>query len=176
MVTKKKATAKKTVAKKEAVTKVPEHTHSSAKTDDLLMQNFVGLQKVIVDLSLKLNGLTEQISQLLKLFEMSAETIVKKEFKVDKESNQELMKRLDLITEQNKLVARGFTLMHEKPAEEMPRTNTAPVPFQRTQGNIQPMTAPIAPRQNVQPATTQAPVVQRENTMEVPGSEEEETA
>lgn len=176
MVTKKKAIKKKTVTKKEAVAKIPEHTHSSPKTDDLLMQNFVGLQKVIVDLSLKLNDLTNQVSQLLKLFETSAETIVKQEFKVDRESNQDLMKKLDLIIEQNKLVARGFTLMHEKPInQEMQQsiTNAAPVPFQRAQVNREQISIPRQENQGIPIPSTQAPkpTEQRENTVEVPGSE-----
>ena len=171
MVTKKKA-----IKKKSAPVKIPEHTHSSTKTDDLLIQNFVGLQKVIIDLSLKINDLTNQVSQLLKLFEISAETIVKKEFKVDNEANQELMKRLDLITEQNKLVARGFTLMHEKPAEEIMKpsvSNAAPIPFQRMQGNTQQLNT--RPVQNKEQEYVPKPIEQRQNTMEVPGTEEEET-
>jgi len=155
----------------------------TGKEDDLLLQNFVSLQKVLVDLSLKVNDLTINVSKLLKLFELSAETLVKKDFNIERENEQEILKKIDLLLEQNKLVARGFTLMHEKPVEEQipqSRTNMAPVAFQRTQGALiqsQSQQQNIPQRNPVQnPEYAPRPVVKEDTMMEVPGSDEETSA
>jgi len=58
--------------KKEAKTK-----SSLSKTEKLLIENFVKLQKVMTNQATKLENLTLQISKLLQLFEISAKSFVK---------------------------------------------------------------------------------------------------
>jgi hypothetical protein len=180
---KKKAVKKKSVKVKEKQDSFKPQTKPTqkinSKADDLLMQNFVGLQKVIVDLSLKLNDLTINLSKLLKLFELSAETLVKKDFNIERENEKDILRKLDSLLEQNKLVARGFTLMHEKPTEEnfiSQRTNMAPIAFQRTQGGLQQSSSnvpQINPSSNFQQEFVPKPVQKKDSSVEVPGSEEE---
>jgi len=55
------------------------------ETEKLLVENFVSLQKVLVNLSGKFDELTRQISELLKLFEDSAKVIVRNEMEKKKE-------------------------------------------------------------------------------------------
>jgi len=78
-----------------------------------LTANFVSLQKIMVDSSEKISKLTNQISQLLELFEVSAKTFAEKDFKGDKE----IAERLDKLMEQNKVIAKGLTLFADTPSK-----------------------------------------------------------
>ena len=90
------------------------------KIERILIENFVSLQKVMTHLSHKFEGLTNQISKLLEIFEMSAKSIAEKEYNSGKKEEEikELMDKMDKIIEQNKILARGLTLLHEKSSEE----------------------------------------------------------
>lgn len=95
-------------------------TASEKKVENALIENFISLQKVMVNLSVKFDGLTGQISKLLDLFEISAKTLAEKEFVTDKEKkdNREVLDKMDQIVDQNKILARGLTLMHDRITEE----------------------------------------------------------
>jgi len=80
-----------------------------------LIQNFINLQKVMTNLSIKFDSLSDQMSRLLQLFEISAKTFVtKQEEVVDKKEDHELVKKLDALLDQNKTIAKGLTLVEEK--------------------------------------------------------------
>ncbi|MCR4327525.1 MAG: hypothetical protein NUV46_03010 [Nanoarchaeota archaeon] len=85
------------------------------ETEKLLVENFVSLQKVLVNLSGKFDDLTRQISELLKLFEDSAKIIVKNEMEKKKEDKgeRELLDTMISVLDQNKVIARGLTLIYE---------------------------------------------------------------
>ncbi|MFH1801782.1 MAG: hypothetical protein ABH804_03060 [archaeon] len=80
-----------------------------------LFENFVSLQKVLVNLSLKVDSLTKQISTLLELFEISAKALVEKDYNFEKENkdNKKIIEKIDNLLDQNKIIAKGMTLMHE---------------------------------------------------------------
>ncbi|MFH0831385.1 MAG: hypothetical protein V1886_00750 [archaeon] len=94
-------------------------------TADLLIGNFISLQKVLTEVSGKLSTLTEQISNLLKLFESSA-----KNFKERKEQQKTevrgLTEKLNELTEQNKTIARGLSMVEEEMTSE--KTKPKPLP------------------------------------------------
>lgn len=100
-----------------------------------LIANFVSLQKVLVHLSSKFDDLSGNLSKLLELFEISAKTLAEKELTepsvvTNEETSNELRKvseKLNNLLEQNKVIARGLTLMYEK----MPGQQVSPVPIQR---------------------------------------------
>ena len=120
--TKKKISKKKTRTKK---ANSPE-THIETK----LIENFVSLQKVMVNLSIKFDGLTNQISKLLELFEISAKTLTEKEinFGIENKENKKIAERLDSLLDQNKTIARGLTLIHEhkiNPSEKTPEIKSS---------------------------------------------------
>jgi RNA-binding protein YhbY len=98
----------------------------------VLVENFVSLQKVMVNLSVKFDGLTKQISKLLDLFEISAKELAKKDIESDKAGkNKKIIEKIDNLFEQNKVIARGLTLIHEKiPGEEPETTEQKPQQFQ----------------------------------------------
>ena len=114
------------VIKKEEVSKVGSKSISSkwiSSGDKLefngnleikLIENFVSLQKVMTHLSEKFDGLSNNISKLLELFELSATALAKKDINFTKPMDEEkIMGKLNNILEQNKIIARGMALMGE---------------------------------------------------------------
>jgi hypothetical protein len=90
--------------------------HVGNSTERILVQNFVSLQKVMVTLSDKLIILNNQTSKLLDLFEVSARTLARKDFdlgKREKEDTKKIIDKLENLSEQNKIIAKGLTLIHE---------------------------------------------------------------
>jgi hypothetical protein len=83
---------------------------SDTKVEKVLIENFVSLQKVMTNLAVKFDSLSGQISKLLELFELSAKTLAEKDFSQDKK----LSEKLDNILDQNKIIAKGVSLLHER--------------------------------------------------------------
>lgn len=86
----------------------------------ILIENFVSLQKVMTNLSSKFDNLAGQISKLLELFEISAKALAEKDFGDEKEKkdNKKVLEKIDNLLEQNKIIARGVTLLHESSHEQ----------------------------------------------------------
>jgi len=96
-------------------------TPGKIKVEKILIENFVSLQKVMTNLSIKFDSLTNQISRLLELFEISAKALAEKEFNLEKvdRDDKKIINKIDNLLEQNKTIARGLTLMHERiPGQE----------------------------------------------------------
>ena len=127
---KKKAVAKKPVKKKQSKLSTKVHkkhrkpritqTSSEVTVEKILIQNFVSLQKVMTNLSMKFDHLTNQISKLLELFEISAKSLAEKEFNLEKfdRDDKKVVEKIDSLLEQNKTIARGLSLIHEKAPEQ----------------------------------------------------------
>lgn len=83
--------------------------------EKVLIENSIMLQKVMTNLAIKFDGLSSKISKLLELFEVSAKALADKDFDIGKESenSNEVTEKLDSLIEQNKIIARGLTLIHE---------------------------------------------------------------
>lgn len=108
--------AKKSVNKKKSTKKKSSNVsrvHSRSNSEKMLMENFVALQKIMVDLSSNFEILNKKLTSLLTLFEDSAKTLVKRDLDFGKKDDEEAMKKLDTLLEQNKLIAKGLTLMHD---------------------------------------------------------------
>ncbi len=88
-------------------------------TNEILVENFVSLQRVMTNLSIKFDNLTTQISKLLELFEISAKTLAEKNPNLEG-NTEEVVKKLDNLLEQNKVIARGLTLLHESNSPQLP--------------------------------------------------------
>lgn len=97
----------------------------------ILVENFVALQKVMVNLSAKLDNQNTQLTRLLNLFELSAKSLAKKGFKLEGSEagipSKEVMDKLGELSEQNKVIARGMTLIHET-VQAPPPAFAAPAP------------------------------------------------
>lgn len=93
----------------------------NSSTEKILVENFVALQKVMVNLSSKFDNLTKQISELLNLFEISAKSLAEKDFDMEqnKKDNKEIVTKLNTLLDQNKILAQGLSLLHEPEPEHM---------------------------------------------------------
>ncbi len=94
-VKKKSVARKKPTIKRVYVRSSPSHGLDD-KTKNLLVENFVGLQKVVVELTTRMDSLVANMAKLLSLFESSAESLVKKNFEID-----EVKKKKPMIKEEN---------------------------------------------------------------------------
>ena len=134
----KKSVEKKIVIKpsKEKSTDIP---RKNQDVENILIENFVSLQKVMSNLSVKFDSLTTQISKLLELFEMSAKALAEKDFDLEKNNreNAKILEKIENVLEQNKTIARGLTLMHEKINEPANYPSQIQVPRIQTQQNSQ---------------------------------------
>jgi transcriptional regulator NrdR family protein len=148
----KKAVKKKPIRKKaikRAIKKTPRkkptevHSHSTKeiKVEKALIENFIGLQKVMVNLSSRFDELSGQISKLLNLFEVSARAMAKKDF--DRSQDPDLKKvldKLDNLTQQAGLIGHGLALIHKVNEEKHRDKEIRPTHFKP-----QPSPTPVNP-------------------------------
>jgi len=120
-VKKKKTTSKKKPTSKNKPVKNPPTKKSKIKEEDkkierILIENFVGLQKVMVNLSVKFEELSNKISKLLEIFEISAKALAEKDLTIEQTARDDskIIQEIGNLSNQNKVIARGLTLMHEK--------------------------------------------------------------
>jgi hypothetical protein len=131
-----------------------------SQVNKVLVENFVSLQKVMVDTSIKFDNLAGQISKLLELFEISAKSLAEKDFESEKISkdNKKILERIEAILEQNRTIARGLTLMNEKIEDTITTTEVVePLPplfpntqfssqqFNNSNNQINPVPKPLPP-------------------------------
>ncbi len=150
------------VGKKEVKNNYPK-PNKNIQIDKILVENFVSLQKVMTNLAVKFDNLSNQISRLLELFEISAKTLAEKDYS-GKEGDKKVIEKLDSLLEHNKVIAKGIALLHEKgmPEEQevviMPQQQISqpiqPVQLIREQMQLR-QNIPRMPQQNM-PRITEA--------------------
>lgn len=131
----KKKTKKKTTRKKRGSTKIKYESVKEIKLDKVLTDNFVALQKVMVNLSKKFDDLSGEISKLLNLFEISAKSLAKREMESEGESKDTkiILEKLDTLSKHAGLIGRGLALIHEQgkgreeKSPEMQKPSPAPI-------------------------------------------------
>ena len=84
-----------------------------------LLENLVALQKINLDLTEKFDKLAGEISQLLTLFEVTARTFAKNAPAGEYEKDKEFLEKIDKLLDQNKVLAKGLTLVEERLRERM---------------------------------------------------------
>jgi hypothetical protein len=103
--------------------------------EKILVENFVSLQKVMTNLAVKFDNLSDQISKLLELFEISAKAMAEKGYSMGED--KKILEKLDALLEHNKVIAKGIALLHERgmPEEQevviMPQEQFSQPPPQR---------------------------------------------
>lgn len=110
------------MSKKRATHHASHHAehHSSPHTlEDKIAHNLIELQKVHVNLAEKFEKLSDQISSLLALFEMAARNFAKQPQIQSMEKDKEFLTKIDQLLDQNKVLAKGLTLMEEKMRERL---------------------------------------------------------
>ena len=91
--------------------KILKKSMNSKEREELLIENFVGLQKAMTNLSIKFEQLSDNISKLLGVFELSAKNLIEGG---SKESDADLLRKIDSLLDQNKTIAKGLVLMEGK--------------------------------------------------------------
>jgi len=102
--------------------KIIKKTPVEKKIDKALINNFIALQKIMVNFSAKFDNLSNQISKLLELFEISAKSLARKDFEEDKENKdiKKILEKLDNVSQQAGLIGKGLALIHEVTSEKEP--------------------------------------------------------
>ena len=101
------------------------------EVEQALIENFIQLQKVLTNLTLKFDELSSNMSRLLQLFELAAKNFSEKG---DGKSSldHDFLKKLDALLDQNKVISKGIMMMEEKVRNRTdPNANAArprPVP------------------------------------------------
>jgi seryl-tRNA synthetase len=119
--------AKNSMQKKNDLPTQQKRVYTKSK-EDLLIENFVGLQKAMTNLSIKFENLSDNISRLLEVFELSAKDQL---VKSPKEEDKELLNKINSLLDQNKTIAKGLVLIEEKVRDRMPSSANLP------RGNVQ---------------------------------------
>jgi len=98
---------------------VSKSSANSLNVEKALIENFIALQKVMTNLAIKLDNLSTKTGKLLDLFEISAKAIAEKDLSLDggpsKKVVADMSGKLDKLLDQNKVLAKGVSLLHEIP-------------------------------------------------------------
>jgi len=158
----KKILKRKIVSKKKKLVAEPK----KQSINQQLVENLISLQKVNLHTAERFEVLSKQISELVLLFEKAANEISK----APGIENKELSEKLDRLIEQNRLVAKGITLLEERTREDEMQTPTKPIqiPTAQPQSPAQPVAKEITPSK-VQPQKKQAKNKESEEKPETPG-------
>ena len=114
---------KKTASQKEEKIMPDSASHNEA-LQQTLINNSIILQKVMTNLSLKIDGLTDQISKLLDLFEISAKSFAEKDFEGEASTQRKIIEKLDELIAQNKKMQEIKTnLPQTETQQEYPQEN-----------------------------------------------------
>lgn len=106
---------------KKSVNKVHIATHDTERLNAILVENFVNLQKSVTHLALKFDSMSDQMTKLLTLFEISARSFAEKlnTSVPEIEKDREFLDKLNKLLDQNKTIAKGLTIMEEKLRERV---------------------------------------------------------
>ncbi len=109
----KKTSQKKSTSNKKTTTKKPAKKRLTARErEEILIENFVGIQRAMTNLSEKFSKLSDNLSRLLEVYEEAAKGFVSGENSGT--GNTDLIRKIDSILEQNKTIAKGLVLVEEK--------------------------------------------------------------
>ncbi|MEK6898691.1 MAG: hypothetical protein AABW79_01185 [Nanoarchaeota archaeon] len=117
---------------------------STSRIEDTLLHNLTELQKVHIHLLERFDKLATNLSQLLALFETAAHSF-STQSPIVNEKDKDFLEKIDRLLEQNKVIAKGLTLVEEKmrerlygqntpqqmPPQQVPRPGMESRPFQR---------------------------------------------
>lgn len=106
----KKTVVKEHAPKEKKERKPREKKMTAREREELLIENFVGLQHAMTNLSIRFGALSENITQLLQVFEEAAKNFVSGGRSEDKD----MLKKIDSLLDQNKTIAKGLVLMEGK--------------------------------------------------------------
>jgi hypothetical protein len=123
---------KRKTLKKGKTTKIIHQSTKEIRVEKTLIENFVALQKVMVNLSSKFDHLSNQISKLLEVFEISAKSLANKDFEMERgaRDDRRILDKIDGLSQQAGLIGKGLALIHESRGEDFEDFEEEP-PMQR---------------------------------------------
>lgn len=92
----------------------------------LLLQNMIELQRVHTNLLEKFNNISNQLSSLLNLFESAAKSYGENPGNKVTEKDKEFLEKIDKLLEQNKVIAKGLTLIEDRSRQRIYGPQTTP--------------------------------------------------
>src|SRR3989338_6407916 len=104
---------------------------SKQSLEEQTIKSIIELQKVNVNLAEKFDKLAIQIENLLALFELAARNFAKQPSMQNTEKDKEFLDKIDKLLDQNKLLAKGLSLMEEKMRERLYGTTSIQKPVFR---------------------------------------------
>lgn len=111
------------------VKKEEDNKKSKDELQQILLENSISLQKVLTNLTISLDNLSKQTEKLLNLFEQSARTIAEKDFETEA-MNKKISDKLDMLMNQNKTLAQGVSLVHDRIQETpLAKSSTKELPM-----------------------------------------------
>lgn len=137
---------------------------NTVNTEKMLIENFVSLQKVMVNLSVKFDNVSNQISKLLELFELSAKSLAEKDFNLEKGGidTKKIIEKLERVLDQNKILGKGLALLHEPVSEQS--SFKSPVQKPTPELSAEPHTEPAKELSQIESSAT--PATQQQATPE----------
>ena len=94
--------------------------------------NTVNIKNAMINLSVKFEDLSDNISRLLSVLEISAKDYLANKGKTTPEVDKDLLNKINSLLDQNKTIAQGLVMIEEKV-----RSKTEPQPQQQPQQNSQ---------------------------------------
>jgi hypothetical protein len=141
-------TKKKNGENKKVVRK-SEPSKKNINVENALIENFVSLQKVMTTMAVKFDSLSNQISKLLELFEISAKSLAEKGYSME---DRKVAEKLDNLLDQNKIIAKGIALLHEREIEQIQEIPKYPITTMQpriTETRKEPPRFPLTPAQEI---------------------------
>jgi hypothetical protein len=132
---------------------------SLIKRDEILVDNFVGLQKAMVNVSVKFNELTDRIDKLLDIYQKAADVFVQKQIR-EGDRRVELDRKVTNVMQQNKTLARRQVMMQGQRAPLPPTSNSPSAPQAMPAGT--PSIASQAPAPNQSPPVEDSSIKPRQ--------------
>ncbi len=125
---------------------MPKRVDSSEDQSEIhpiVLDNFVKLQNVLSNLAVKMDLLTRRIDDLVTIFENASKSFSEQDIHAEKKT----AKKIDLVLDQNKTIARGISILEERTRNQQPQPTIQPQ--QKFQQQVQ---SSIQPQQQFQPS------------------------
>jgi hypothetical protein len=103
----------------EEPSELKKHLSHLGEMEEKMLENMNNLQKINLHIAEKFDKLTNQFSSLLALFEGAAHSFATNPLHQVTEKDKEFLDKVDQLLEQNKLIAKGLTLMDENLREKV---------------------------------------------------------
>ena len=103
------------------------NAEDSKKVQETLVQNLVELQRVHTNLLEKFDRISNQLSSLLMLFETAAKSYSENPVNKVSEKDKEFLDKIDKLLEQNKVLAKGLTLIEDRTRQKVYGSQNFPI-------------------------------------------------